>query len=99
MGPQKREQNIFYYSSPEEGGSRRVWQTNVKLFLGFPYRFDNYLVGFNQDPGEVCEYLRELHTVCSQHLSFVLPSTDFAYEIYEPGLEVLKGNNEGSQDV
>ena len=38
MGPQKHEENIFYYLSPE-GGGVKGGLTNVKLFFleGFPY--------------------------------------------------------------
>ena len=34
-----------------------------------------------QEPGEAADTLRELGHVCCQHLSFVLPQTEFRYYI------------------
>lgn len=73
------------------GASDALFQLMLNCWMLDPYE--------RPGPGEVCDYLRELSPVCSQHLSFVLPTSDFAYEAYEPGLEVLTGNIDGSYDV
>jgi len=45
------------------------------------------------EPGEAADTLRELGHVCCQHLSFVLPQTEFRYEPHEPSLELLAGSH------